>query len=214
MAFENLWISQFWPPEVVRSDLALRFDIFIKYLSQYDVDFAPQPPRRYYKYLIKEMHGVIRANFLRLNYVSLQADLNLLAVTTTRISNKMHGSDTFSTYKISKGFCTPIHHSCLPNGTLAEFIWAHDEIQAKRKLTRMHRSSLFQHKVIQPGDPVKVYHRSSDNKKGKWPSPLAVPRYKPEPSIVTVTFSSRRRMHVAVEVVRADVCDDELARNT
>lgn len=72
---------------------------------------------------------------------------------------------------------------------------------------------MSQHKGIPCGDLVQVDYCSSDIKKRKWPSPRAVLKNELDSSIVTVTFYSGRKMHVAVEGVRAAVCDDELAKH-
>lgn len=46
VAFENLWISHFWPPSSVQGDLAFRFPEFIDFLNQYNISFRPVPPKK------------------------------------------------------------------------------------------------------------------------------------------------------------------------
>lgn len=51
------------------------------------------------------------------------------------------------------------------------------------------------------------------NKKVNWLFHYIVFRYEPKPVIITVTSATRRRMHIAVEVVCAAVCDNERTKH-
>lgn len=56
VVFENTWISQFWPPHSVQSDLVFRFDEFRFFLAWYDITFRPVPRQCHYKNLLEPKH--------------------------------------------------------------------------------------------------------------------------------------------------------------
>lgn len=70
VGFENTWIVQFWPPDVVQGSLAFRFDEFQSFLAQYDIAFCLVPRQRHHQNLVEPKHCVIRSVFLRLKPAS------------------------------------------------------------------------------------------------------------------------------------------------
>lgn len=70
VAFENLWIGQFWPPCAIKGDLAFKYDEFFSLLNHCKTDFRPVAPSRHYKNLLEPKHGVIRSVYTRLTSAS------------------------------------------------------------------------------------------------------------------------------------------------
>lgn len=89
VTFENLLLAQFWSPHTVRDDLAFRFDEFNLFLTQYNIEYSPVSPRRYYKNLLAPKHAIIRAIYLCLKDAPFGSNSELLAVSATLISNEM-----------------------------------------------------------------------------------------------------------------------------
>lgn len=44
--FESTWLSEFWPPETVAFDFALKGDLLKSFLEKYGIKARPLPPRR------------------------------------------------------------------------------------------------------------------------------------------------------------------------
>lgn len=134
---ENLWIAQFCSPKNVRGDLEFQFNVLVSFFAQYNIAFAPVPPRRNYRNLIETRHGIIRAAHLCLKDAALDSDPKLHAVSAVRISNKMFGSDSLWAYEIANCFTKPINFFFLLNATLSQLISAHGKIRAEQKVTQM-----------------------------------------------------------------------------
>lgn len=148
IAFESVWVSQFWPPSSVQGDLAFRHEVFQDYLSQYGTSFRPVPTRRHHKNVLESKHGVIRAIYLRLKSASPSSVPGLLAASAVRISNEMYGSETMSSFELAKGYTLPVDANGLPQVTPPELIQARDTLVAKRKLTLMLRSHATRDPVV------------------------------------------------------------------
>lgn len=69
VAFENLWIGQFWPPETAQEDLSFQHNQFSSIIQHYNIPFRPVPPKRHHKNLLEPKHGVIRATFIRFKII-------------------------------------------------------------------------------------------------------------------------------------------------
>lgn len=96
VAFESIWVSQFWPPLSVQGDLAFQHPEFVNLLSQYGTSFPPVPPRRHHKNVLESKHDIIRAIFIRLKSASPSSLPALFVSSVVRISNDLYGSDTMS----------------------------------------------------------------------------------------------------------------------
>lgn len=211
VAFENLWISHFWPPSQVQGDLAFRFPKFTDFLAKCNISFRPVPPRRHHKNLLEPKHGVIRAVYLRLKSASPSENTGLLTVSAVRISNELYGSDTMSSFELAKGYTKPIDDSFFPQGVSEDIVAAHEELVAKRKLTLLLRSKATQNPLIKSGDLVQVYYKDRSERRGKWSSPRTVLSFDPVSGIVSIPGSNGSPIHAAVEDVRHAVTEDELA---
>lgn len=106
-----------------------------KFLSRFDVEMRPVPPRRHAKNAIEPRNRTIRSMFLRLKNAEPDLSDNLHAIRAIRISNDLYGSDTLSAYEMAKGFTKPLCVDQKPRPVDEELRNAHDELIAKRKLT-------------------------------------------------------------------------------
>lgn len=209
-AFETLWLSEFWPPNGVQGDKAFDNSEFKDYLSLYDVNFRPVPPRRHSKNVLESKHRILRDIYLRLKSASPSEDPRLLVAKMFRISNDLYGNSVASTHELAKGFTRPINQDA-PRLLPSDIRKAHEEMVAKRKLNLILSSKSIADTPIKVGDTVQIYIRLPNQKRGIWSEPQPVLQYDPESQTVTIAGSRGRCRQAAVEDTRLAICENELA---
>lgn len=130
---ENLLFSQFWPPNAIQVDGAFRNEVMETFLSCYDVDMRPVPPRRQAKDPIEPRHRTMRSILLRSKHSEPDVTDSLYTVREIRISNDLYGSDTLSAYEMAMGFYKPLSIDQKPIPVDEKLRNAHDELIAKLK---------------------------------------------------------------------------------
>lgn len=215
IAFDSHWVSQFWTPENVLYDPAFHNEEFKSYLLQLGSECKAIPPRRHNKNVLESKHRVIRDVYLRLKGDSTELSENkgrLLVNMALRITNDLYGSDTMSSFELAKGFTRPALPGTPPIPIPEEIRAAHENLQAKRKLTLILRSKATTDNVVKAGDLVQVYLKNQKEKRGKWTDPRPVLSFDKISHSVTVPGKNGRTVNAAVEDVRLAVADNALAR--
>lgn len=64
----------------MHADGAFKTDAFQPFLSKYNIQLCPVPPRRHEKNMIEPLHGVIRCIFVRLRHADDSPSATVLAV--------------------------------------------------------------------------------------------------------------------------------------
>lgn len=200
---ENLWFSQFWPPNSIHVDGAFQNEIMKLFLSRYDVEMRPVPPRRHSKNPIEPRYCIIRSIFLRLKHSEPNVSDYLHAVRAIRISNDLYRSDTLSAYEMAKGYTKPLSVGQKPIPVDDELRNAHDELIAKRKLTRILRSNVYSSKEFQVGDFVQSFIDDGTSKRGSWTFPRKVISIDNVAGIISVPGRNGKTVKAAIEDVRA-----------
>ena len=211
VAFESVWIGQFWPPDAVQGDQAFTGETFQQYLKSHGISFRPVPSRRHHKNTLEPKHGIIRSIYLRLQSASPTSNSAILALRAVSISNDLYGSDTLSAFELAKGFTKPVAADSELTPVPADLIYARDQLIAKRKLTLILRSHITADPVVNPGDIVQVYVRTGKEKRGRWLSPRTALSIDRSAGTVTVAGSNGKRIVAAVEDTRVVVVDNDLA---
>ena len=214
-SFESLWISPFWTPKTVLYDQAFENGEFKNYLESHDIEIRPIPPRRHNKNVIESKHRIIRDVYLRLKSDTKAIDEKmdrLLVQQALRISNDLYGNDVCSANELAKGYTRPIQSGEYPATVPEEIVNAHDQLLAKRKLTRILRSKACTESAIQTGDLVQIYIKEQHAKRGNWSSPKVVLSIDKPSGTITVPGRKGRTVKAAVEDVRLAVTEDKFAQ--
>lgn len=209
-AFEMMWFSHFWPPGAVNADSAFQKEPFDNFLSSYDVQLRPVPPRRHQKNMIESRYGVVRSIFLRLRHADSNAPATVLAIRAVWISNDLYRNDVFSSFEPAKGSTRPVDSPSTIRSIPENIIESQDKITAKRKLNRILRSNTLQTHSFKPGDIVQVYLNDDNAKRGAWSSPRVILSIDHDSGSIVVPGRGRKRVIAAVEDARAVPDEDPL----
>lgn len=210
-SFEQIWISQFWPPGSIQADNAFVENGFDKLRELYDIELRPVPPRRHQKSPIEPRHSTIRSIFLRLKSASPSTSDALHAIRAIRISNDLYGLDKMSAFEMAKGFSKPLMINQKPIPVDDELRIAHDELIAKRKLTLILRSNATTNESFKIGDLVQIYIKDGKQKRGSWTSPRQILSIDVEAGSITVPGKAGKTICAAVEDARAAQTNSDLA---
>lgn len=118
-----------------------------------------------------------------------------------------------SAFEIVKDYSKSINGFFISHIVSCELKIFHDEIQAKRKITRLLFSKAAQLPVISPCNLLKAYNKPDDKKRRKRLFPRAVLQNDVRSGVVTTSISFGESMHVAAEGICAAICQDEFAQH-
>ena len=214
-ALQTVWLNQFWPPQHIHGDQAFYAQEFQNFLKLYDIGFRSVPSRRHSKNPLEPKHGVIRSIYIRLKSSAKKNKLilsdELLAMQAVSISNDLYGSDTLSSFEMTKGFTKPLSSNNQPIPVPEDVIAAHETLKAKRKLNLILRSHKFETPHISVGDQVQIFVKNDQGKFGKWLSARPVIKIDVNAGSVTVPGSKGHTITAAFEDTRHAIIDDDLA---
>lgn len=128
LAIENHWLSSFWSPNAIQGHLGFK-KTFQQYLKKYNILFRPTPTCRHYKNLLEPKHGVIRAIYILLKSTSPSVSPTLNGITAMRISNELYGSDTLSSFEISKEYSKTVDQCYFPTSISEKLVHANDDLK-------------------------------------------------------------------------------------
>ena len=210
IGYESKWLFEFWPSDAVQIDQAFNNSEFKIYLSLYDINYRPVPPRRHSKNVLESKHRILRDIFLRLQSAFPMEDTRMIVSKIFRVSNDLYGNNVASSHELSKGYTRPIIHD-FPRNIPPEILKAQEALSAKLKLNLILSSKSTAEPPVHVGDYVQIFVKLQGQKRGSWSDPTPVLAYDPESRIVTVPGAYGRTRQAAIEDTRLAVCDNELA---
>lgn len=184
-------------------------------MKLHDIEFRPVPSRTHSKIPPESKHGAIKSIFIRLKSAQDSAQHHLsdqvIAMQAVSISNDLYGSDTVSSYEMTKGFTKQLKSNTQPIPVPDGIITAQETLKAKRKLILILRSHKFDVPSISVGDLVEVFVKKTNEKRGKWLNARPVTSVDISDGSVTVPGSKGHTITAAFEDTHHAIERDHLA---
>ena len=212
--FESLWTTPFWTPKTVLYDPAFNNTEFTDFLSAHDIEHRPIPTRRHNKNVIESKHRIIRDIYLRLKHECNEENAikeRLIVQQALRISNDLYGSDVCSAQELAKGYTRPATVGSYPVIVPEDILQAHDNLLAKRKLTRILRSKTTSDIPVKVDDIIQIFIREQKDKRGKWSVPKVILDFDRNSGTVAVPGKNGKTIKAAIEDVRPALPENTLA---
>lgn len=208
-SFEESWVTHFWYPAKIRGDKALREGDFKIFMNNRDIEFNLVPKGRHSRNAIESKHAAIRNIFIRLqNDGSL--DKETTAIKAVAISNDLYGSSVLSSFELAKGYSKPL------NGNLKqvsdEVVKAYQDIQARRKLSRILKSKSNEEPTLKVGDMIEIFQHGKNNKRGQWSAPKKIIKIDHDGRNVQVPGRTGNTVCAAFEDVRLAIMHNDFAK--
>lgn len=213
IAFQSAWLNHHWPPTSIQADQAFSSQTFKDFVAKLGSELRIIPPRRHSKNVLEPKHGTIRSIFTRLKSSNPDADKQLLALQSVRVSNDMYGNDVISSFELCRGFSKPVLPMSSPVEIPDDIRNAHDELIAKRKLNLILRSKSSTKPELSVGDNVQIYVKNQPHKRGRWLSHRPVLSIDLDAETVTVPGSHGHTIKAAFEDTRIVNIDDDLVKS-
>lgn len=122
----------------------------------------------------------------------------------------MYGSSILSSFELAKGYSKPIegivHH------VSDDVVNAYQDIQARRKLSRILKSKSNQEPNLKIGDMVQLFQRGKNGKRGEWSSPKKIIKIDQDGRNVFVPGKLGKTVCAAFEDVRLAIEENEFSK--
>ena len=135
----------------------------------------------------------------------------LIVQQALRISNDLYSSDVCSAQELAKGYTRPATIGSFIAIVPQEILQAHDDLLAKRKLTRILRSKTGSDIPVKVGDTVQIFIREQKDKRGKWSLPKVILEFDHYSGTVTVPGKNGKTVKAAIEDVRLALSENTFA---
>lgn len=158
--FEPAWLSEFWIPEVVVYNQTFDSELFDLFLKKYEIKKRPLSSRRHNKTVIDSKLCVIRDVYFRLKAGS-ECDptvtKSVMIEQALRITNNLYRDDVASAYELAKGYSMAVENGAYSKILPNEVYNAHENLNAKRKLSLIQHSKSVQTDDFTPVTNVQVH---------------------------------------------------------